>query len=54
MGQTLLYSIIWGVISFTLATWLMSLELWITSVLGFLMYVFCSLCVVTAIKRLFP
>ena len=52
MGQTLLFSIIWAVISFTTGAWLMSLDFWLTSILGFLMYLFSSLCVVTAIKFL--
>ena len=52
MGQTLLYSIIWVAISFTAGAWLMSLDFWLTSILGFLMYVFSSLCIVTAIRFL--
>ena len=52
MGQTLLFSIIWAVISLITGAWLMSLDFWLTSILGFLMYLFSSLCVVTAIKFL--
>ncbi len=45
MGQNFLFAVIWGVIFFSLGTWLVSIDFWLSTILAYICYALCGMCI---------